>query len=61
VPWEDFRKAAGEDYHTMYRWFQEVGYTADIPALREEYPGLADLEGYLRQSGWEGAEAAEVG
>ena len=57
VPWEDFRKAAGEDYHTMYRWFQEIGYSADIPALREEYPGLVDLEGYLRRSGWEGAEA----
>lgn len=59
VPWEEFRKAAGEEYHTMYRWFQEVGYDVDIPALRREAPQLTDFEQYLRQSGWEGAEPAE--
>ena len=39
----------------MYRWFNDVGYEADIAALRQEHPGLIDLEGYLRGHGWEGA------
>jgi uncharacterized protein YbjT (DUF2867 family) len=58
VPWEEYREAAGEEYHDMFRWFQDVGYDVDIPALREEYPELTDFEGYLRRHGWEGAEAA---
>jgi uncharacterized protein YbjT (DUF2867 family) len=58
VPWEDFRNAAGEDYYDMYRWFNEVGYEADIPALREEYPELTGFEQYLRRNGWAGARPA---
>lgn len=59
VPWDDYRAAAGDEYHDMFRWFQDVGYNADIPARRQEYPGLTGFDEYLRQSGWEGAEAAE--
>lgn len=57
VPWEEYRAAAGEEYYKMYRWFQDVGYDADVAALRREYPPLTDLETYLRRSGWEGAQA----
>jgi uncharacterized protein YbjT (DUF2867 family) len=59
VPWEDYRKAAGEEYYKMYRWFQDVGYNADVQALRGEYPALTDFDTYLRQNGWEGAQPAE--
>ncbi|MBA2571740.1 MAG: NmrA/HSCARG family protein [Gemmatimonadetes bacterium] len=59
VPWEDYRKAAGEEYYKMYRWFQDVGYNADVQALRGEYPALTDFEAYLRRNGWEGAQPAE--
>ena len=31
-------------------------YEANIAALRDEYPGLASLEQYLRAHGWENAE-----
>jgi uncharacterized protein YbjT (DUF2867 family) len=59
VPWDEYRKAAGEEYYKMFRWFNEVGYDADIAALRTEYPALTTFEQYLRGSGWEGAQPAE--
>ncbi|CAA9445344.1 MAG: hypothetical protein AVDCRST_MAG58-347 [uncultured Rubrobacteraceae bacterium] len=58
VPWEGFEEQMGEEYAVMYRWFNEYGYEADIPALREEYPGLVSFEQYLRARGWENAAVA---
>jgi hypothetical protein len=34
----------------------DVGYEADIDALRREYPELSTFERYLRSHGWEGAK-----
>jgi nucleoside-diphosphate-sugar epimerase len=50
-----------EDRSAMERalegaWFNDVGYEADIAALRQEYPELTIFERYLRSHGWEGAE-----
>ena len=56
VPWEQFAEQMGEEYEVMYRWFNDVGYEADIIALRQEYPELTNFERYLRGHGWEGAE-----
>jgi uncharacterized protein YbjT (DUF2867 family) len=53
VPWEEFREPYGEDLTMMYEWFEEVGYEADIAALRAEYPGLTTFELYLRKHGWD--------
>ena len=58
VPWEEFREAYGEDLIVMYEWFEEVGYEAAMATLREEYPALTNLEGYLRDHGWQGAALA---
>ena len=55
VPGEEFEEQMGEEYAVMYRWFNDVGYEADVEALRREHPGLIDFEGYLRGHGWEGA------
>ena len=55
MPWGEFREAYGEDLAVMYGWFEEVGYEADIAALRDEYPALTTFEGYLRLHDWEGA------
>jgi uncharacterized protein YbjT (DUF2867 family) len=57
VPWDAYREAAGDEYHDMFRWFQDVGYDADIPALRKEYAGLTTFEAYLHAGDWAGAEA----
>ena len=56
VPWEGFEEQMGEEYTVMYRWFNDHGYEANIAALRDEYPGLASFEQYLRGHGWENAE-----
>jgi uncharacterized protein YbjT (DUF2867 family) len=52
IPWDQFRQTAGDEITRMYEWFDQEGYEADIPALREEHPGLTTFEQYLRQSGW---------
>ncbi|HZB82366.1 MAG TPA: NmrA/HSCARG family protein [Rubrobacteraceae bacterium] len=56
VPWDQFEEQMGEEYALMYRWFNEVGYEADIAALRQEYPELTTFERYLRSHGWESAK-----
>jgi uncharacterized protein YbjT (DUF2867 family) len=58
VGWEDYLETAGQEYHDMFRWFQDVGYDANIASLRGEGPKLTSFEEYLRGHGWEGAEAA---
>jgi uncharacterized protein YbjT (DUF2867 family) len=52
VPWDDFRKQAGEEMFKMYRWFNDVGYRVDIESVRKEYPALARLEQVLRAEDW---------
>lgn len=44
--------ALNEDMTKMYAWFNEAGYEADIPALRNQYPDLLNLESWLRENGW---------
>ncbi|QLH76530.1 NmrA/HSCARG family protein [Halosimplex rubrum] len=54
VPIEDAYDSFGEEFTVMCEWFNEVGYSADVPALEEQF-GFAfdDLETYLRDNGWE--------
>ncbi|MBI4545194.1 MAG: NmrA/HSCARG family protein [Gemmatimonadetes bacterium] len=52
VPWDQFRQAMGEEYYRMFRWFQDVGYDADVPTLRAIYPPLTDFDTYLKKAGW---------
>jgi hypothetical protein len=55
VSWQEFRAAYGEELTVMYERYNEVGYEADIAALREEYPNLTTFEWYLRDHGWDRA------
>jgi uncharacterized protein YbjT (DUF2867 family) len=56
VPWDQFEEQMGEEITVQYRWFNDMGYEADIAALQQEYPELTTFERYLRAHGWEGAE-----
>ena len=56
VPWDQFEEQMGEEATLNLRWINDVGYEADIAALRQEYPELTSFERYLRSHGWEGAE-----
>jgi uncharacterized protein YbjT (DUF2867 family) len=58
VPWEQFRKSAGEEMTRMYRWFNDVGYHVDITALRKEHPNMATLEKVLSQQDWAGTSTS---
>ncbi|MGO8931534.1 MAG: NmrA/HSCARG family protein [Limisphaerales bacterium] len=58
VPWEQFRRSAGQEMTKMYRWFNDVGYHVDIAALRKDHPNLATLEKVLSQQNWLGGETA---
>jgi uncharacterized protein YbjT (DUF2867 family) len=44
----------GKEFYQMFRWFNEAGFRADIPALRQRYPEvrLQTLEEWLRNEGW---------
>ncbi len=52
-----------DEMQAMVRFFSGKSYDADIPALRQRYPGLLTLEQWLRKNGWENAqpEAAPEG
>jgi len=58
VPMAEFRRTRGEEQATMFTWFNQVGYGADLPTLRAIYPALTTLEQWLRRTGWQGAAAA---
>jgi uncharacterized protein YbjT (DUF2867 family) len=38
LPLEQVRQAMGEDGARMFEWFDQVGYSADIAALRRDHP-----------------------
>jgi uncharacterized protein YbjT (DUF2867 family) len=61
VPWDQFEVQMGEEATLNLRWINDVGYEADIAALRQEYPELTTLERYLRSHGWEGVEVSAGG
>ena len=47
------RLVLGNEFYQMFRWFNESGFKADIPALRRQYPvvHLHTLEEWLREEG----------
>lgn len=53
-PLEEVR-ATSEDLALMYDWFDRVGYTADIPALRNEFPEVewSTFEAWATSQDWE--------
>ena len=59
IPFEAFEQQAGEEVTIMFRWFENVGYAADLAQLKRDFPQLTDFETYLRDQGW--AKSAESG
>lgn len=54
LPLPIVRLVLGKEFYTMFRWFNEEGYKADIVGLRRRYPEvhLHTLEEWLREEGW---------
>ena len=44
IPWDAFEKQAGHEMTLMFKWFQDVGYHADIAAVRQELPRLMNFQ-----------------
>jgi hypothetical protein len=52
VPFEAFEQQAGAEMAAMYRWFENVGYAADLAQLKREFPEPSHFESYLRDHDW---------
>ncbi|MEH2467874.1 NmrA/HSCARG family protein [Nostoc sp.] len=52
IPFEAFEQQAGEEVTIMYRWFENVGYAADLAQLKRDFPEPTDFESYLRDRDW---------
>ena len=52
IPFEAFEQQAGEEVTIMFRWFENVGYTADFAQLERDFSAPSDFESYLRDRGW---------
>ncbi|WP_375476028.1 NmrA/HSCARG family protein [uncultured Nostoc sp.] len=52
IPFEAFEQQAGEEMTIMYRWFENVGYAADLAQLKHEFRAPTDFESYLRDHNW---------
>ncbi|UIO99903.1 NmrA/HSCARG family protein [Halobaculum sp. CBA1158] len=54
VPTDEAVEDFGEEFTVMCEWFNEVGYSADIPALEERFGfEFTRLPEYLFENGWE--------
>jgi len=54
VPLDLVRERWGEDRAKMYEWFDRVGYTVDLTALRRDFPDVAfhDFESWAKAQDW---------
>jgi uncharacterized protein YbjT (DUF2867 family) len=58
IPFEAFEQQAGEEVTIMFRWFENVGYTADFAQLKRDFSAPSNFESYLRDHDW--AKSAEI-
>lgn len=54
VPIDVIRQRMGEDGAKMYEWFDRVGYSFDLSALRQEFPDVRfhDFEAWAKEQDW---------
>ena len=53
MPLEEYLETFPKPLRPLFRWYDEVGYTADVEGFRKKYPDLITLDRYLRATGWE--------
>ncbi|MEP0873136.1 NmrA/HSCARG family protein [Trichocoleus desertorum AS-A10] len=59
IPFEAFEQQIGEELTIMYRWFESVGYAADLAQLKRDFSAQTDFESYLRDHGWQNQPEAQ--
>ena len=53
LPLDDFLATLPKPLRPLFRWYDAVGYTADVEGLRDELPQLMTLAEWLRDQGWD--------
>ena len=48
APWDNFEQQAGQEMALMFKWFDNVGYHADISGLRQQHPSLMSFERWMQ-------------
>ncbi len=56
VPLEEYLAAMPRPLRPLFRWYEEVGYAADVEQFRREMPQLITLQEFLRTQGWGAGE-----
>ncbi len=52
MPLDDYLATFPKPLRPLFRWYDEVGYEADVDGWRARYPDLITLDGYLMTTGW---------
>jgi len=52
LPLDQFLATLPQPLRPLFRWYDEVGYEADVASLRRELPQLLTLETWLIEQGW---------
>ena len=52
--WGEFARNSNEELMAMAQWFDGVGYSVDVAALRSQYPGLITAREFLTGLNWSG-------
>ncbi len=52
-PLDEYLAAMPKPLRPLFRWYEEVGYEADVAEFRKRYPRLTSLSEYLRATGWD--------
>ncbi|MEP0811355.1 hypothetical protein [Trichocoleus sp. ST-U2] len=60
IPFEAFEQQIGEELTIMYRWFENVGYAADLVQLKRDFPAQTNFESYLRDHDWQNQPEARL-
>ncbi|MGI9329834.1 MAG: NmrA/HSCARG family protein [Gammaproteobacteria bacterium] len=53
LPLDEYLEGVPAMLRPLFRWYDEVGYEADVEGFRARYPDLITLDEYLRATGWE--------
>ncbi len=53
ISFEAFEQQVGEELTIMFRWFETVGYAADLAQLKRDFPAPTNFESYLHDHDWQ--------
>ncbi len=49
ISWEEYESQFGQESALMSKWFDEVGYSADISKLKRQHPDMLTLKQYFSE------------